>query len=135
MIDTSALLAYFRADDPDQERVAEVIENDPVRLVSPLVIAELDYLLMTRFGVEVECAVLHMLGSGNFEIPHLGPVDLLMCRRILEQYRDHAIGATDASIVVLAERYGTDQVCTLDLRDFNVLRCLDGRPFTVLPAR
>ena len=132
IVDTSALLAYFRADDPYQRQVAQVIEGDPVRVVSPYAVAELDYLVRSRFGDRAEAAVLAMLGSGNFELPHMGPVDLLTCQRIVEHYCDLGIGVADASVVVLADRYGTDRVCTLDHRDFGVLRCLDGRPFTIL---
>ena len=133
IVDTSALLAYFPADDPYQRQVAQVIEGDPVRVVSPYAVAELDYLVRSRFGDRAEAAVLAMLGSGNFELPHMGPVDLLTCQRIVEHYCDLGIGVADASVVVLADRYGTDRVCTLDHRDFGVLRCLDGQPFTILP--
>ena len=44
------------------------------------------------------------------------------------------IGLADASIVVLANRYDTDRVLTLDERHFRALRTLDGKPFTLLPA-
>jgi predicted nucleic acid-binding protein len=53
---------------------------------------------------------------------------------VIEQYADLRIGVTDASIVVLADRYGTDRVLTLDVRHFRALSTLDGRPFTLLPA-
>jgi predicted nucleic acid-binding protein len=93
----------------------------------------LDYLLLSRFGVRAESDVVAMLGSGNFDLAHLGPADLLASRRIIEHYDDQVVGATDASIVVLADRYGTDRVCTLDRRHFSVLRAFDGAAFTVLP--
>ena len=52
---------------------------------------------------------------------------------VIEQYRDQSIGVTDASIVVLAARYGTASVLTLDRRHFEVLRPLDGGHFRLLP--
>ena len=53
---------------------------------------------------------------------------------VVERYREHDIGLTDASIVVLAGRYGTDRVLTLDERHFRTLRTPAGKPFTILPA-
>ncbi len=40
---------------------------------------------------------------------------------------------TDASIVVLAQKYRTDRVLTLDRRHFTVLRTASDAPFILLP--
>ena len=65
IVDTSALLAYFDASERHHEAVAEVIENsDEPLVVSPYVVAELDYLVATRVGVEAELAVIRELSSG-----------------------------------------------------------------------
>ena len=40
----------------------------------------------------------------------------------------------DAAIVVLAGRYGTDRVLTLDERHFRALRAAGSMPFRLLPA-
>ena len=40
---------------------------------------------------------------------------------------------TDASLVVLADRYAATTVLTLDRRDFDGLARSDGTPLTVLP--
>ena len=47
--------------------------------------------------------------------------------------RHQAIGVADASIVVLAERYRTRTIASLDHRHFDVLRSLGGGHFEVLP--
>ncbi len=45
------------------------------------------------------------------------------------------IGLADASVVVLAERYGTYDILTLDERHFRAMRPLTGRrSFRLLPA-
>jgi uncharacterized protein len=44
------------------------------------------------------------------------------------------IGVADASNVVLAERYRTRTIMTLDRRHFDVLRPVTGGRLTVLPA-
>ena len=49
------------------------------------------------------------------------------------RYRDQDVGATDASLVVLAARDGTRKVLTLDHRHFTVLRGARGHGFELLP--
>jgi predicted nucleic acid-binding protein len=44
------------------------------------------------------------------------------------------VGLADVSIVVLAGRYRTDRVLTLDERHFRALRTPQGASFTILPA-
>lgn len=133
IIDTSALLSYFRADDPNNAAVSAAIHGDPIRVVSPYVVAELDYLATRRFGVRVELAILDELSSGAYELPLLASPDLVSCAGVITQYADHEIGVADASLVVLADRYGTNRICTLDRRHFSVMRSLDGEPFELLP--
>ncbi len=53
---------------------------------------------------------------------------------MLASYRDLMIGLADASIVVLAGRYGTNRILTLDERHFRALWAPDGGHFTLLPA-
>jgi predicted nucleic acid-binding protein len=52
---------------------------------------------------------------------------------VIERYGDHEVGVADASIVVLAARYRTRHVATLDRRHFDVRRPLDGGRFRIVP--
>jgi predicted nucleic acid-binding protein len=132
--DTSALLAFFNRDDPKCEAVAHAIELEPdAPVISPYVIAELGYLMMERWGVDPELAVLQELVNGAWDFPAIDVADLAVAARIIERYRDQAVGVTDASIVVLADRYHTRTVLTLDHRHFDVLRPLSGGRFNVVP--
>lgn len=132
--DTSGLLAYYNAAEPAHDRVRSAVESatEPL-VVSPFVIAELDYLVATRLGVTAELAVLEELASGAYELPTLSAADLAACGQVVRKYRDQEIGIADASLVVLAERYDTRTILTLDHRHFDVLRPLQGRKFTVVP--
>lgn len=136
ILDTSALLAYFNSTEPLHEAVAAVVEQDTDALlvVSPYVIAELDYLLAARVSVAAELAVLAELASGAWELAELSPLDLANAARIVERYADQQVGVTDASLVVLADRYDTRRVVTLDRRHFDVLRATDGGVLEVLPS-
>ncbi len=133
IVDTSALLAFFDASEPDHEAVSEVLVAADVLVVSPYVVAELDYLVATRHGVDDELAVLDELAGGAWDLAAFDEDGLRRARGIIASYRDQQIGVADASIVVLAERYRTRTIASLDRRHFDVLRSLDGGYFQVIP--
>ncbi len=101
--------------------------------MSPFVIAELDYLVATRIGVDAELAVLRELAGGAYELATMSAEDLAGAASIVEKYRDQDIGVTDASIVVLAHRFATKRLLSLDHRHFDVIRPIGGGKFTLLP--
>ncbi|OBA84318.1 ribonuclease [Mycobacterium sp. 1164966.3] len=134
IIDTSALLAYFDAHEPDHAAVSRVIERSKEPLVvSPFVVAELDYLVAIRIGIDAELAGLRELCSGAWELATFGVAELEQAASIIEKYRDQRVGITDVSNVVLADRYRTRTIATLDRRHFEVLRPLRGGRFVVTP--
>ena len=133
--DTSGLIAYFAASDAYHANVTDAIEADPGPFtVSPYVIAEVDYLLATRRGVPEELAAVRELSSGAWELPAFGADDVREAASVIERYSDQNIGLADASLVVLAARYRTDRLLTLDHRHFQVVRTSSGKPFTLLPG-
>lgn len=134
IVDTSALVAYFDASEPDHAAVAHVLDaSTELLVVSPYVVAELDYLVATRHGVHAELAVLDELTGGAWELAGFDLGDLRQARSIIARYGDHDLGVADASNVVLADRFRTRSVVTLDRRHFEMLRLVDANPFTVLP--
>ena len=134
IVDTSAILAFFDRDEPDHEAVAAVLSQSSESLVvSPYVIAEVDYLIGTRLGVTAEIAALRELSGGAWDLATIDSMDLARTVPILERYADHAIGVADASNVVLADRYRTTTVATLDRGHFSVLRPLGGGYFAIVP--
>lgn len=134
IIDTSALLAFFDSSEPDHESVSNALDDTTELLVvSPYVVAELDYLVATRIGVDAELAVLRELAGGAWELPAFGAPELEKTASIVEKYRDQDIGVADASNVVLADRYHTRTMLTLDRRHFDVVRPVGGGRFAVLP--
>lgn len=134
IVDTSALLAFFDVNEPTHSKVAAIIDAaDEALVVSPFVIAELDYLLLTRHGTHAEQAVLGELAGGAWELPDFGRSRLQAGAAIVQAYADVPIGLTDASLIVLADEYRTDRIATLDRRHFSVLRLPGGGPVRVLP--
>ncbi len=134
IVDTSALLAFFDSDEPDHQAVSAVLggATEPL-IVSPYVVAELDYLVASRLSVAAELAALRELAGGAWDLPAIAADDLSQARSVIERYADQRIGVADASNVVLANRYRTRTIVTLDRRHFNVLRPLTGGRFTILP--
>lgn len=135
LLDTSGLYSAIDAGQPEHERVLETLRTEAGPLVlSPFVLAEVDYFIQTRMTLAQELAFLDQVAKGVFDLSRLDVDDIRIARTVVERYDELGIGLTDASIVVLAERYGTNRVLTLDERHFRALRTLGGGPFTLLPA-
>jgi len=133
--DTSGLLAYFDASDAHNAQMAAVIEADTGPfVVSPYVVAELDYLLATRRGARAELAALAELSNGAWDLAAFDAADLGEACAVVERYQDQEIGVADASLVVLADRYRTDRLLTLDRRHFRAVRTTRGKSFKLLPG-
>ncbi len=113
---------------------AQALAEQRPLVLSPLVLAELDYLTARIAGVDAELALLSELSSGAYEIASFGSYDLVKAANVVEQYRNLSLGLTDASLVVLADRYGTDTIATLDERHFRVVRSLSGVPLRLVPV-
>jgi hypothetical protein len=135
ILDTSGLLSAI---DVSQHRhrkaVTALRDAEPPWILSPFVLAELDYLLATRVGVDAERALLAEVGRGVYRLEAFEPDDITAAERVIGRYRDLGIGLADASLVVLAARYGTRDLLTLDERHFRAMRGPGGRPFRLLPA-
>lgn len=132
--DTSGLLALFNSREPAHEVVQDAVAASAEPLVvSPFVIAELDYLVANRLGVDAEMTVLEELSGGAYTLATIDSAALAETLGVIRRYADLQIGVADASIVVLADRHRTRSVLTLDRRHFEVLRPLSGGRFTIVP--
>ena len=133
--DTSGLIAAFGVDARRHREARAAYENDPGPVVlSPFVLAELDYLLLTRAGVRAELQLLQEVADGVFELATFGPADTSRAANVIEQYAGLKLGLADASLVVLADRYQTTRLLTFDERHFRAVRPLSADAFTLLPA-
>lgn len=80
------------------------------------------------------CAILAELSGGAYHVEPITEADLISAAKIIERHKDQGIGLADASLVVLADRYRTKSILTLDLRHFEVVRPLSGGRFRILPS-
>lgn len=135
--DTSGLLAAMTPMHSLHSSIrSSLAEAEGRPIVSPLVLAELDYLLASRLGTRESLRAIDAFASGGYEIPSIDEDELLRARTVLAKYADLNLGLTDAINVVLADRYGTDSILTLDQRHFRAVRPLTNRyaSFRVIPA-
>jgi uncharacterized protein len=135
LLDTSGLLAAMFNDQADHAACRRVLQEAvPPLVLSPFVLAELDYLVGRLAGVDAELALLLEVSEGAYEVPEFTRADVARARQVVARHRDLRIGLADASLAVLSERIGTLDVLTLDERHFRTVMGAGGRPFRLLPA-
>jgi predicted nucleic acid-binding protein len=134
LLDTSGLLAALdSAQRAHWESATSLAAARPPRLLSPFVLAELDYLLAARVGEAARTSLLGEIVRGVYRLEPFSAADVQAARAVIEHHADLGISLADASITVLATRHGTQDVLTLDHRHFRVLNA-NGKPFRLLPA-
>jgi predicted nucleic acid-binding protein len=135
LLDTSGLLAALDASQRRHAPCRTALEaaKGPL-LLSPFVLAELDYLLMRHVGAQAQAALLNEVARGAYRLESFTADDVERAAAIMRRYGDLQIGLADASIVVLAERHGAAEVLTLDLRHFQALRIGGRKRFRIFPV-
>jgi predicted nucleic acid-binding protein len=135
VLDTSGLLAAIDSSQRLHSAAAAALRSaDGPFLLSPFVLAELDYLISTRVSPTAAAALLDQVADGAYRLEPMGPEDVDRASEIIGRYRNLDLGLADASMVVLAERHGTHDLLTLDERHFRAVAGPGGRPFRLLPA-
>jgi uncharacterized protein len=135
VLDTSGLLAALDADQRHHAPARQVLAaDDGPLLLSPFVLAELDYLLMERVGLRAERALLDEVAAGAYDLVPFGVAEVAAAAELVGRYGELRIGLADASIAVTAAAAKTTRLLTLDERHFRPMRPLWGEAFTLLPA-
>lgn len=137
IVDTSALLALFNRAEPRHADTASAISSHAAGggrlVVSPYVIAELDYLVLTRLGPATEQLVLEELAAGAWELAQVSATHLADALEVVRRFSTMPVGVTDALNIVLADAYSTRKIATLDHRHWSVLRLRDGTAPSIVP--
>jgi predicted nucleic acid-binding protein len=135
LLDTSGLLAAIDGSQNDHAAAAEALRSAGSPLIlSPFVLAELDYLLAARVGSRAELALLDEVADGAYQLEAFDRSDVAAAVEYVRRYDNIELGLADASIIVLADRHGTSDVLTLDERHFRTVRRAAGQAFRMLPA-
>jgi predicted nucleic acid-binding protein len=103
-------------------------------LTTPLVVAELDYLVARQGGPGAVCVLRENFERGAYLV-EWWPTAIHEAIALAKRYASMELGLTDASLVALATRLKTTTVATLDERHFRALKPLSGGDaFTLLPT-
>lgn len=133
IVDSGPLLASIDRSDPDHHRSLEALSDRRHELIIPaLCVAEVCHFLEKRHGPKIEARFVE--GLAEFHVLAPLPEEWPLIARLLRRYADLPLGATDASVAVLAARLRTNTIITLDHRHFGVLRNPQGHPYDLLPA-
>lgn len=136
LLDSSGLLAALDSRQESHLEARGVLEGygfGPL-LLSPFVLAELDYMVLTRVGYLQELALLEEVARGAYRLEPFSSSDIADAGAVIERYGDLGLGLAEASIVVLANRYDVLDVLTLDERHFRAISGPRGGSFRLLPA-
>ena len=134
VLDTGGLYAALDANEALHGRaVAALVDATPPRVLSPFVLAELDYLIAGRVGHRAQMSLIDEIARGAYQLESFASEDVGHARRIMERYADLRIGLADASVVTLANRHRTLELLCTDERHFRVLRSTGGKAFRLLP--
>ncbi|WP_028935642.1 type II toxin-antitoxin system VapC family toxin [Pseudonocardia spinosispora] len=134
VVDTGPIVAAAAIRDPDHAACLEALTSlSEAPLITPFVVMEVCYFLSTRASAAAEASFLRSLDSGTFRLVDLASSDLRRMADLIEKYASLPLGAADASVIAVAERFGATVVMTLDHRHFSVVRPRHVDYFTLLP--
>ncbi len=134
ILDTSGLLAAIDASQTHHRAAAAALRQaEAPRLLSPFVLAELDYLLATRVSRNSARLLLGQVADGVYQLESFDAGDIARATEVLDLYAGLDLGLADASLIVLSERHDVLDLLTLDERHFRAVRGTGGKPFRVLP--
>ena len=103
-------------------------------MISPFVVAELDYMILRDYGRESRIAFLQEVERGAYRLELFDEINFSRAFELVSEYHHLAsFGIADASNVVLAERRGTVDILVTDQRDFRRIQLPDGGYFRILP--
>src|SRR6266516_74900 len=99
LVDTSGLIAAFdRAERLHGRAVAALAAAAPPSLLSPFVLAEVDYLISQRYGQALEPSVLDQVASRVYRLESFSGEDIGAARDVIAAFPDLDVGLADASI-------------------------------------
>jgi predicted nucleic acid-binding protein len=132
IVDAGPLYAAADSDDQDHAACLQVLGRSDLRLVVPaLVVAEASYFVGRRLGAAAESRFLR--GVGELDVEGPTGADFTRMADLVERYGDFPLGATDASVIALAERLDATVILTLDRRHFAAVVPKHREAFQLLP--
>lgn len=125
LIDAGPVIALFDSSDRYHQQAVDSVRALSNQLVSTWpVITEAAHML--DFDPRAQDGLLEWIERGGIEIHPITRAEVSRIRALIQQYDDLPMDLADASLVVVSELTGIEQVLSVD-RDFYVYRRSDGR--------
>jgi predicted nucleic acid-binding protein len=131
--DTGFVVALLNRSDAMHDAVTIVYSQQQRVLLPQTVLAEVAYLVGRASGIKTVVAFLRGLSASRFRLVALTDLDMQRAANILDRYADSRIDFVDATVMAIAERYGSNTILTLDQRDFRLFRPAHCAYFELLP--
>jgi len=135
LIDTGPLVAYLDPTDAAHHAVAGSLDDFAGMLCSTsAVITEAMYLLKSnqsgprRLAEFVQAASIHVFESAQAQ-------QLFSAVSLMEKYSNVPMDFADATLVLLSDELGSNDIATLDRRGFLTYRTRKGKSFRIFPAK
>jgi predicted nucleic acid-binding protein len=127
LVDTGPLVAALNRNDARHQPCRDLLSSRAGELlVTPYVVAEVCWMVASRLGAKAEANVVDAVAAGELQQVDLTTADLRRTAELLHRYADlhggSGLSAADASVVAVAERLNIQEIATLDITDFTVVR-------------
>jgi uncharacterized protein len=120
VVDSGPLIALFDAGDAYHESALEFVRHSRAQLLSTMaVVTEAMYVLEDSLQARKNLLTWIQRGGLTLTEPEAGDFERIIA--LMEKYADLPMDLTDAVVVVLCERLGTQHVASID-RDFVIYR-------------
>ena len=132
ILDTGFFVALLDKSENNHDRCVSSFKNFKGRLLTTEpVLTEAIYLLGPSTKAQKAC-IEFILKGGATLVPQSSE-SLSRAVVLMEKYEDTPMDFADATLVVLAEETGIDEVLTLDMRGFSAFRIHGRKTFRVQP--
>lgn len=132
ILDTGFFVALLDKSESNHDRCVASFKNfKGALLTTEPVLTEAIYLLGPSIKAQKAC--IEFISKGGATLVPQSMDSLSRAVVLIEKYRDIPMDFADATIVVLAEEAGIDEVLTLDMRGFSAYRIHGRKTFSVRP--
>lgn len=140
--DTGGIVAAMNTAEPQHEQFLTTLESASIAVISPLVVAEVHYLLSTVGAHEAAHDFLQDLAGGFYELAAPNAEDYSAAADLIKRYEGRmerkrrkpgSLDLADAMNIVIAKNYATNLLLATD-QDYRVTTPLTGHHyFVILP--
>lgn len=132
IVDTGPLVAYLVPGDPGHAEVAARLDRFSGQLLttSAVITEAMHFVAPAPGGPRLLADLITAAGIATFD---LSAPDLIReAAALMEKYDDTPMDYADATLLLLAEASGIEEVLTLDRRGFSTYRTREGRPLRLV---